>query len=184
MQWLHSVWCWLGPGGEALALVAPVGNFLAVAAASFVALRSLRLRMRIDDADQWWKRAQYGIDLLHKSNKEKAAGAKILYSLIGNDLPDDASQEIRQEHENSEKLRKKYGWKVSLIDQEMLSTIVAQSLGGDDPDGFTDAERKELAGQLLRASASLGTFARQMFITQWPLKHQPEQEQDSGLSEN
>jgi hypothetical protein len=72
------------------AAVAPLATFGVV----LVAYLTYRQKSRADKRDQWWKRAQWGIDsALDEANPpRRLAGIKVLVQLIGSDLatPEDA----------------------------------------------------------------------------------------------
>lgn len=140
VPWSTSLWGWFAPGVAAVKDAAPFASALAVTVAAGVALWTLRLRIRVDDADQWWKRAQYGIDLIHRGDKEQLIGARILASLTVTELPDGASEQQRIEHNNTEKLRKKFGWQVSEVDQKMLQDIVDMTVKGVVAPDLSDAD--------------------------------------------
>jgi hypothetical protein len=72
------------------AAVAPLATFGVV----LVAYLTYRQKSRADKRDQWWKRAQWGIDsaLDDADPPRRLAGIKVLVQLIGSDLatPEDA----------------------------------------------------------------------------------------------
>ncbi|MEO8281880.1 MAG: hypothetical protein ABI568_00520 [Pseudarthrobacter sp.] len=72
------------------AAVAPLATFGVV----LVAYLTYRQKSRADKRDQWWKRAQWGIDsaLNAADPPRRLAGIKVLVQLIGSDLatPEDA----------------------------------------------------------------------------------------------
>lgn len=152
-----AFWGWFAPGMEAIKNVAPLGSFLAVSLASWAALRTLRLRSKIDDADQWWKRAQFGIDLIHRSAQEKAAGTRIIESLVDKELPADATDDQIAEHNRSKALREAYGWKVSEVDLNMLRDIADQGFIGPVPVELT---QEELAGATTWTQSLVRRFRR------------------------
>lgn len=82
LEFLNSIWTWMTPGVQALAswgalLPASVGFIAALAA-----LRTFRLRTRVDHADQWWKRVQYGLELAKSDSiADQAMGSLILGTL-------------------------------------------------------------------------------------------------------
>jgi hypothetical protein len=72
------------------AAVAPLATFGVV----LVAYLTYRQKSHADKRDQWWKRAQWGIDsaLNDADPQRRLAGIKVLVQLIGSDLatPEDA----------------------------------------------------------------------------------------------
>lgn len=82
LEFLNSIWTWMTPGVQALAswgalLPASVGFIAALAA-----LRTFRLRTRVDHADQWWKRVQYGLELAKSDSiADQALGSLIFGTL-------------------------------------------------------------------------------------------------------
>lgn len=72
------------------AAVAPLATF----GIALVAYLTYRQKSQADRRDQWWKRAQWGIDsaLDDADPKRRLAGIKVLVQLIGSDLatPEDA----------------------------------------------------------------------------------------------
>ncbi|MET3720148.1 MULTISPECIES: hypothetical protein [unclassified Arthrobacter] len=86
MEIATGVWT----GLLAVAAVAPLATFGVV----LVAYLTYRQRARADRRDQWWKRAQWGIDsaLNAIDPPRRLAGIKVLVQLIGSDLatPEDA----------------------------------------------------------------------------------------------
>lgn len=77
-------------GVLAAAAVAPLATFGVV----LVAYLTYRQKAHADKRDQWWKRAQWGIDsaLNDADPQRRLAGMKVLVQLIGSDLatPEDA----------------------------------------------------------------------------------------------
>ncbi|MER8025366.1 hypothetical protein [Glutamicibacter protophormiae] len=66
---INSLWEWMAPGVEGLGQFAPAVAPIVAASAAWAAVRTLRLRTRVDHADQWWKRAEYAIKLLDSENQ-------------------------------------------------------------------------------------------------------------------
>ena len=142
---VNEVLEWMHPGAKALAEVAPIGTLLAVGTASFLAYRTFRYRARVDDADQWWKRAQYGIDLLHGTDEQKASGSKVIETLLGpwlkNAVGGIDEKKIRKSAEA-------YGWRVSKEEKEMLYQILQNMLVGSPPTQLTGDELQELGSSV------------------------------------
>jgi len=86
MEFADGIWT----GVLAAAAVAPLATFGVV----LVAYLTYRQKSRADKRDQWWKRAQWGIDsaLNDADPQRRLAGMKVLVQLIGSDLatPEDA----------------------------------------------------------------------------------------------
>lgn len=163
---VDSFWAWMNPGAKALAEVAPIGTFVAVGTASFLAYRTLRYRARVDDADQWWKRVQYGIGLTHGTASENSTGSKILFSLLGPWAELKDTEEKSREHKRIARIAKKYGWRVSEAEKTMLQEILDESLTGVVPESLNDAELADLERQrkaiLTTKEASAGTSGRHL----------------------
>ncbi|MFY9633350.1 MAG: hypothetical protein WAL27_01370 [Cellulosimicrobium cellulans] len=86
MEFAEGIWT----GVLAAAAVAPLATFGVV----LVAYLTYRQKAHADKRDQWWKRAQWGIDsaLNDADPQRRLAGMKVLVQLIGSDLatPEDA----------------------------------------------------------------------------------------------
>jgi len=86
MEFAEGIWT----GVLAAAAVAPLATFGVV----LVAYLTYRQKAKADKRDQWWKRAQWGIDsaLNDADPQRRLAGLKVLVQLIGSDLatPEDA----------------------------------------------------------------------------------------------
>jgi hypothetical protein len=86
MEIAAGVWT----GVLAASAVAPLATFGVV----LVAYLAYRQKAHADKRDQWWKRAQWGIDsaLNDADPQRRLAGIKVLVQLIGSDLatPEDA----------------------------------------------------------------------------------------------
>ena len=86
MEFAEGIWT----GLLAAAAVAPLATFGVV----LVAYLTYRQKSHADKRDQWWKRAQWGIDsaLDDADPQRRLAGIKVLVQLIGSDLatPEDA----------------------------------------------------------------------------------------------
>jgi hypothetical protein len=86
MEFAEGIWT----GVLAAAAVAPLATFGVV----LVAYLTYRQKAHADKRDQWWKRAQWGIDsaLNDADPQRRLAGIKVLVQLIGSDLatPEDA----------------------------------------------------------------------------------------------
>lgn len=143
-DYVNGVFQWMHPGAQALAAVAPIGTLVAVGTASFLAYRTLRYRTRVDDADQWWKRAQYGIDLVHGTAAQKAAGSDLIKTLLGPWLKNAEDGAPVKKARKARKRAGAYGWRVSEDEKEMLNRILQRALEGSAPDSLTDKELEEL----------------------------------------
>ncbi len=143
-DYVDAVFKWMHPGAVALAVVAPIGTLIAVGTASILAYRTLRYRTRVDDADQWWKRAQYGIDLVHGTPAQKAAGSNLITSLLGPWLKtvdaETPAKNIRKAHKRA----RSYGWRAPEEEKEMLNRILQSALEGMVADSLTDKEHERL----------------------------------------
>ncbi|WP_159609889.1 hypothetical protein [Glutamicibacter sp. JC586] len=143
---VNAVFLWTEPGVIALATLAPVGAFMAVSVASWLAYRTLRYRARVDDADQWWKRTQYGIDQIHGTAAQRIAGSLIIETLLGSWTGrDEASDQA-----SATKVRTfspKNGWQNSENEKEMLSRILQSVLQANHPEQLSGEERQHLAVQ-------------------------------------
>ena len=86
MEFAEGIWT----GVLTAAAVAPLATFGVV----LVAYLTYRQKAHADKRDQWWKRAQWGIDsaLNDADPQRRLAGIKVLVQLIGSDLatPEDA----------------------------------------------------------------------------------------------
>jgi hypothetical protein len=86
MEFAEGIWT----GVLAAAAVAPLATFGVV----LVAYLTYRQKTNADKRDQWWKRAQWGIDsaLNDADPQRRLAGLKVLVQLIGSNLatPEDA----------------------------------------------------------------------------------------------
>ncbi|MCU1517418.1 MAG: hypothetical protein JWQ75_2139 [Pseudarthrobacter sp.] len=80
MEIMDGIWT----GVLGAAAVAPLATFGVV----LVAYLTYRQRAHADRRDQWWKRAQWGIDsaLNDADPQRRLAGMKVLVQLIGSDL--------------------------------------------------------------------------------------------------
>ncbi|HJV99557.1 MAG TPA: hypothetical protein VJ617_10735 [Arthrobacter sp.] len=80
MEIMDGIWTALLGG----AAVAPLATFGVV----LVAYLTYRQKSHADRRDQWWKRAQWGIDsaLSDADPQRRLAGIKVLVQLIGSDL--------------------------------------------------------------------------------------------------
>lgn len=86
---IDSLWEWMGPGIEGLGAFAPAVAPIVAAAAAWAAVRTLRLRTRVDHADQWWKRVEYAILLLDSENQAlHATGIGLLKDQAGTAAPE------------------------------------------------------------------------------------------------
>ncbi|NAZ16703.1 hypothetical protein [Glutamicibacter soli] len=87
-EFFNSAWIWMTPGISALASWGAILPALVGFIAALAALRTFKLRARVDHADQWWKRVQYGIELAKSdSTTDQALGSLILGTLDGPQKP-------------------------------------------------------------------------------------------------
>ena len=73
---LNPLWEWMAPGIWGLGEFAPSAAPIVAAAAAWAAVRTLRLRTRVDHADQWWKRVEHASKLLDSGNQALHATEK------------------------------------------------------------------------------------------------------------
>lgn len=114
--------------------------------AAFIAIRTLNLRARVDHADQWWKRAQYGIDkALDPDAHVQVVGVGIINSLLDPVLKEQPSDQERADHVERVKKLKKVSWKVSQAEKDMLAFLVAgdRPLGKPEPLSVADLQEAE-----------------------------------------
>ena len=84
---LNPLWEWVAPGIEGLGEFAPSAALVVAAAAAWAAVRTLRLRNRVDHADQWWKSVEYAIKLLDSGNQTLYATGKGLLKVQAGTAP-------------------------------------------------------------------------------------------------
>lgn len=86
---LDGMWVWMTPGVNALAVLAPLGTPVVAAVAAAAAIRTFRLRVRVDHADQWWKQLNFAVDKsLGQHEVDKRIGDIILSALQNPESPD------------------------------------------------------------------------------------------------
>ncbi|MCW4466769.1 hypothetical protein OK351_14845 [Glutamicibacter sp. MNS18] len=142
---MNELWEWMTPGVEALASAAPIATPLIAGLAAWAALRTFKLRSRIDYAEEWWKRVQYALDLsLGDSQDGQLVGTTMLENLVGEE---DGKKLLR---------RKPYEQDLTMIRQAVTDLLfmssdvpdtVEEESGGED-DG--NPEEGEATGYLAR----------------------------------
>lgn len=77
---------------EQLSLLGPPATGLAATVALIVGVATVRQRTKADRRDQWWKRAQWALDLALCGNNSAVIGLSVLEHLAESDLagPDEA----------------------------------------------------------------------------------------------
>lgn len=107
---LDGIWQWMTPGMEVAREYLPVFTpFLALLVASrvaFIGLRTFRLRVRADHADQWWKRAQYALEpTRYEDQLMRRIAVEILQALVPEEPPEHASRAELKATKKSNKSR-------------------------------------------------------------------------------
>ena len=114
------------PGVEALAVAAPIATPVVAGLAAWAAFRTFNLRSRIDYAEEWWKRAQYALELSLGDNQHgQLLGITMLDNLIG------------EEHGKKLLRRKPYERDLSMIRQAVADLLF---LGSGETDSFKEAD--------------------------------------------
>lgn len=82
ISWFDSLWEWMTPGMTALAAVAPIAVPIVTLFVAVAALRTFKLRVRVDHAEQWLKRMQEGVQKsLSNDEIEQEYGTHLLATL-------------------------------------------------------------------------------------------------------
>ncbi|MCW4464338.1 hypothetical protein OK351_02275 [Glutamicibacter sp. MNS18] len=97
LGFLDGIWQWMTPGMEVAREYLPVFTpFLALIVAStvaFIGLWTFRLRVRVEHADQWWKREQYALELTrHEHQLMRRTAVAILQALVPGEPLEHASR--------------------------------------------------------------------------------------------
>jgi len=88
LAWLERLWEWMAPGISALAAAAPIAVPIVTLIVAVAALRTFRLRVRVDHAEQWLKRMQDGVQKsLSKDEVEQEYGMRLLATLNASEKP-------------------------------------------------------------------------------------------------
>ncbi|MGH3654359.1 hypothetical protein [Glutamicibacter sp.] len=126
-----------GSGLGILLALAPLLTVIIAAVGVVLALRTLRLRSKLDTADQWWLRVQYAIDrCLAQDITEQNVGTSMLDHLQGQgELPEGLDEAQRRSWQHAHKDR----WTVQPEDLALIRDVV-----------------KELALDKLRTLSSMG----------------------------
>ena len=115
-EFFDGLWAGMTPGVDALAVVASVGTPLVAAVAVFAAIRTFRLRARVDHVDQWWKQVNFAVDKsLGTSEAEKTVGDIILSSLQNPVTP------VRPEHWINNRLNRDFDVQLQSYKSQMKS---------------------------------------------------------------
>ncbi|HAY43895.1 MAG TPA: hypothetical protein DCY59_10270 [Micrococcaceae bacterium] len=127
-----------------LEAITPFLTPIVAGVAAWIAIRTLKLRIRVDHADQWWKRVQYGVDkALESGGKSQVVGMDVIESLLDPVLKPNASYEEKVNYNIRIKQLKKVGWKVSQSEKDMLERISAKLLLGA-PQPLSPDDLKEI----------------------------------------
>ncbi|MCW4466532.1 hypothetical protein OK351_13620 [Glutamicibacter sp. MNS18] len=91
----------------------PLLTLLVAAGVAVVGLNTFRLRVKVDHADQWWKRAQYALDLSRSADEQmRRTSVELLQAIVPEELPTVGD---RKQRRAARKANKKM-WKIR--DQE------------------------------------------------------------------
>lgn len=120
MGW-NEIWVAMTPAVDALAVAAPIGTPIVAGIAAVAAIRTLRLRIRVDHADQWWKRVEFAVkNSLNEDTAARDVGTRMFEELLGvPPLEEGLSLKKKWERHQARKSR----WKVSKSEVEMLRNM-------------------------------------------------------------
>lgn len=124
---LHTIWVWMTPGVHALPLAAPALTPVIATIAVVYAIKNWQLRVKVDHADQWWKRVQYALDKsLNENEKSQLIGTALIDSLMDPPAPDDSSKREFKEYRREVARLDKARWKISSTEYKTLEYLADQ----------------------------------------------------------